>query len=216
MKDIRKNRYVRYLAYKYREIRGHFSYRIGKNNTIVNNGVKLSTKSQIIGDNNHVVIEDGALVKNTLIHITGSNNRIVLKEGSYVSKAELWIEDNNCEIIIGKRTFIGPAHIAAAENNSKVIIGDDCMIGLRVQIRTSDSHSILSDGKRVNYADPISIGNHVWICPESKIMKGVHLSDDTIVSTGTVVTRDFGPNVLLGGVPAKVIKENVNWDEKRL
>ena len=47
-------------------------------------------------------------------------------------------------------------------------------------------------------------------------MKGVQLHNNTIVASGSIVTKSFQPNILLGGNPAKVLKENVNWDFRRL
>ena len=91
------------------------------------------------------------------------------------------------------------------------------MISSYVQVRTGDSHSITDmQGNRINPAADVNIGNHCWLGEGCHIMKGVTLERDTIVSTGAIVTKSAGPNVLLGGVPAKVIKENVNWDENRI
>lgn len=48
------------------------------------------------------------------------------------------------------------------------------------------------------------------------MLKGVSIGCDSVVSTGAVVTKSFGRNVLVGGVPAKVLKEDIEWSEKRL
>jgi acetyltransferase-like isoleucine patch superfamily enzyme len=60
--------------------------------------------------------------------------------------------------------------------------------------------------------EPIKIGNHVWIGMNSTILKGVTLGDNSIVAAGSVVTKSFPNNVLIAGVPAKIIKENINWN----
>ena len=55
----------------------------------------------------------------------------------------------------------------------------------------------------------------VWLGEGCKVLKGVTLKDDTIVSTGSIVTKSFEGNVLIGGVPAKILKEGVSWSHSR-
>lgn len=59
---------------------------------------------------------------------------------------------------------------------------------------------------------PIQIGNHVWIGARAIILKGVTIGDGVVVAAGAVVTKDVPPNTLVGGVPAKIIKENISWE----
>jgi acetyltransferase-like isoleucine patch superfamily enzyme len=143
---------------------------------------------------------------------------IVSSYGAYLSGVELYIEDNNCTIEIGANTYIGHhSHLACTEDGSTLKIGSMCMLSSYVQIRTGDSHSILDkDGSRINPAASVTIDDHCWLGEGCKVMKGVTLGSDTVVSSGAIVTKSFGSNVLLGGIPAKVLKENINWDEKRL
>jgi acetyltransferase-like isoleucine patch superfamily enzyme len=86
-------------------------------------------------------------------------------------------------------------------------IGDDCGIGDNVTIADSDHHSI--DGN--NPTAPIVIGNHVWIASNAMICKGVTIGDGAVVAAGAVVRNDVPPHCLVGGVPARVLKENVEW-----
>jgi acetyltransferase-like isoleucine patch superfamily enzyme len=59
---------------------------------------------------------------------------------------------------------------------------------------------------------PVHIGNHVWIGMNVMILKGVTIGDGAIIAAGSVVNRDVPERCLAGGVPAKVIKENVQWE----
>lgn len=90
-----------------------------------------------------------------------------------------------------------------------ITIGDGAVISKGVNIRDSDSHTI--DGKADQVSQPISIGNRVWIGLNATILKGVTIGDGAVIAAGAVVNRDVPPNCLVGGVPAKIIKQNVSW-----
>ena len=216
---IKEIGFVRKLVYMCRNIKNRYSYVNGSNNRISNRGQKVNSKVQITGDGNRIIIEKGALLLNSRIRINGNNNIVLLKEGSYISGAELWVEDNACEITIGRKTFIGHhSHLACTENQSKLLIGDKGMISSYVQIRTGDSHSILdAEGNRINHAQSVIIGDHVWIGEGARVLKGVTLQSDTVIATGSIVTKSYDKkNVLLAGIPAKIIKENITWQSERL
>lgn len=212
--NLREIGILRKAYYIWRNIQNRNSYKHGKHNIIdCKGGQKVNSRIQITGNGNKVVMEKGALLLNSLIKISGNNNRVVLKANSYVSGAELWVENNNCELSIGERTFVGHhSHLACTEDGSKLHVGCDGMISSYVQVRTGDSHSIVDmEGNRINKAQSVFIGNHCWLGEGSKVLKGVKLEGDDVVSTGAIVTKSFGRNVLIGGVPARVIKEGVNW-----
>lgn len=216
--QLKNIRFLRTLALYYRCWMKHHSYNRGVNNKFINRGSQVATRIQFQGSNNQIVIEWAGAISDSLIRIQGNNNRVIIHEGAYISGAELWVEDNYCTIEIGNKTFIGQhSHLACTEDGSTILIGDNCMISSYVQIRTGDSHSITDlDGKRINPASSVIIGNHCWIGEGVKVLKGVSLNNDTVVSTGAIVTRSFGPNVLLGGIPAKVLKDQISWNEKRI
>jgi maltose O-acetyltransferase len=62
---------------------------------------------------------------------------------------------------------------------------------------------------------PISIGHHAWIGIRATILGGVTIGEGAVVMAGAVVTRDVPPYAVVGGVPAKVIRErtprNLNY-----
>lgn len=92
---------------------------------------------------------------------------------------------------------------------STIEIGKGCAIGRDVVIRSYDGHTIIKGG--YNVSEPIKIGNHVWIGQGAQILKGVTIGDGAIIAAGAVVTKDVAPHTAVGGVPAKILKENVNW-----
>lgn len=88
-----------------------------------------------------------------------------------------------------------------------VTIGKNRMVGPRVSMFTA-GHP-LDAGERVSgldFGSPITIGDNVWIGGNAVINPGVKIGDNVVISSGAVVTRAFPNNVLIAGVPAKVIR----------
>lgn len=169
------------------------------------------------GNNNRIIIEGVCRLKNCRFIINGDNNIINIKS-SVATGVEFYIEDdNNCLIVNDNTSFCGKAHIALIEGTC-VEFGRNCLLSSDIVVRTGDSHSVLDlCGNRTNQSENVSIGDHVWIGNKVIITKGVTIPKDCIIGTGSVVTRKFSRDgVVIAGNPAKVVKENVNWDTKRI
>lgn len=217
--SLRDSTILRKAVYLWRNWRNKHSYTSGIDNKVVNHGgVKVGSRIQIVGKGNRLTLEKGSMLLNSLVRITGNNNEVVLKANCYISGAELWVEDNGCVIEIGESTYVGHhSHLACTGDGCRLIVGANGMISSYVQIRTGDSHSILNlEGARINPEQHVTIGEHCWIGEGAKVLKGVTLEGDNIVATGAIVTQSFGENLLIGGIPAGVLKENVTWDSRRI
>jgi len=214
---IRSIQWLRKLAVCYKNFMSSRSFVMGGGNKLIVNGVRAKTKICITGNNNMVKLNKGGLMNKSKVWIYGNNNQLLIEEGAYIDAATLYIEGNNCIFSIGQKTYVGPSHLAVSEDGSQLYIGSDCMFSSNVQIRTGDSHSILDEnGNRINPAASVVISNHVWLGEGCKVLKGVTIGENSIVATGAIVTKSFPNNVLIGGTPAKVLKENVNWNSKRI
>jgi acetyltransferase-like isoleucine patch superfamily enzyme len=122
-------------------------------------------------------------------------------------------------LTIGENSTFEDVHFALTESGSRIDIGQDCMFANDIDVRTGDSHSILSQesGKRINYAENVIIGNHVWIAAHSIILKGARIAENSIVGTGSVVTRKFDkPGIIIAGNPAIQLKDGVTWSRERV
>ena len=180
----------------------------------------INCKVDIVGSNNQITIADYCTFNNVTFFIRGDNNRIHISEGvKFTYGGSLHIEDEHCLIRIGELTTFENTHIAVTESGSQVLIGKDCMFAYDIDIRTGDSHSIIDTrtNRRSNYAQSIAIADHVWVGPHSSILKGVEIQTNCVVATRSVVTKSFPQDgVVIGGSPARVLKENVTWDRRRI
>ena len=81
------------------------------------------------------------------------------------------------------------------------------------ELLDSDNHKVIHQNKpEARNHGPIKIGNHVWVAAFSHILKNSTIPDGSIVAYHSVVTRQFeGEKLLLGGFPAKVIEEQIEW-----
>lgn len=90
----------------------------------------------------------------------------------------------------------------------EIHIGDNCMLAPGVQIYTA-THPLdpveRNSGKE--YAKPVIIGDNVWIGGHAIINPGVTIGDNVVIASGAVVTKDVPNNVVVGGNPARIIKE---------
>lgn len=99
----------------------------------------------------------------------------------------------------------GMAPFCYFDGRNGIIIGENTWIGPRVSL-LSMNHDLQDYTKYVE-SEPITIGKNCWIGAGVIVTAGVTLGDHTVAAAGAVVTKSFSGNVLIAGVPAKVIRE---------
>ena len=89
-----------------------------------------------------------------------------------------------------------------------ITIGDDVQIGPNVQLLTA-THPLEPQPRRDKWeaAEPITIGDNVWLGGGVIVCPGVTIGADTVVGAGSVVTRDLPAGVVAVGSPARVLRE---------
>ena len=106
-------------------------------------------------------------------------------------------------IFIGKNVFINcGCHF---QDQGGIYIGGGTLIGSQTVLATIN-HGKRPQKRGDNYPAPIRIGRNVWIGSHATILPGVTIGDHAIVAAGAVVTKDVPADMIVGGVPAKVIK----------
>ncbi|MGE3267417.1 MAG: DapH/DapD/GlmU-related protein [Chloroflexota bacterium] len=146
-----------------------------------------------------VTVRGRPYVTNHGIMILGDRIRLV----STVATMELaTLPEGRLEI--GNNVFINFGTSIVASR--LVSIGNDCLIGTHVMIMDTDFHRV-EDKAWDTTGSPVIIEDRVWLGNRSIILKGVRVGHDAVVAAGSVVTRDVPPRTVVGGSPARVIRE---------
>jgi acetyltransferase-like isoleucine patch superfamily enzyme len=96
-----------------------------------------------------------------------------------------------------------------------IAIGERCIIGGGTVLTASDMHSIfdLETGARVNPARDVTVEDDVWLGREVVLLKGAHVGTGSVVGWRAVVTGAIPPHCVAAGIPARVVRKNVRWQE---
>ncbi len=191
----------------------------GRGNLFQAEGTTLTNvELDIIGNDNRIILGQGGIFHNVRFRLRGDGHYIEFGPNCRITRgAILWFEDDHCTLQVGQGTSMVEVHIAVTEPGSKVLIGEDCMFANDIDIRSGDSHSIVdaASGERLNFAEDVVIGNHVWIAPHVVVLKGVQIGDHSVVATGSIVTKSCPPNSLIAGNPARVVRTGISWKRER-
>ena len=107
-------------------------------------------------------------------------------------------------IEVGEDVFINAC--CHFQDHGGVRIGDGCQIGHNVVFATLN-HFLEPEKRKMTYSAPIVLGKNVWVGSNATILQGVTIGDNAVIGAGAVVTKDVPANVVVGGVPAKIIKK---------
>lgn len=191
----------------------------GRANTIKYDKTYLKhCRININGNNNEIIFMGTGVLNDCNIYVNGNNNRILINDKVCGYHVTFTIEDSENEIVIGHKTlFCGEIEFACIEGK-KIQVGNDCLFSKGIRISTGDSHVIYDmDGNRVNEAADVTIGNSVWMGQNVDVLKGSLIKENSVVGVGSVVTRKFeDTNVVIAGIPAKIVKKNIYWEHSRV
>ena len=129
----------------------------------------------------------------------------------------VWIEpDFRCEfgknITIEDDVYINFGCIIL--DCAEVTIGSHTLLGPNVGLYAANHSTDATE--RINggcYGRPIHIGKNTWLGGDVKVVPGVTIGDNTIIGTGSIVTKDIPSNVIAVGNPCKVIREITDKDK---
>ncbi|MEZ9176615.1 acetyltransferase [Vibrio kanaloae] len=126
--------------------------------------------------------------------------------GSFENKKKFLVIGERCQL----NDFV---HITATNN---VIIGNDVLIASKVYISDTNHGSYSGEyqslpsetvANRPLFSGSVVIGDNTWICEGVSILNNVTLGKNVIVAANSVVTSSFPDDVIIAGIPAKIIKK---------
>lgn len=182
-----------------------------KSQIIIGRGTALNLQkgSQIVVTKGRLYLGyDFTLPQKTVLDIY-HNGRLVIDGVVRINRGTKVLIGENAILKIGHNTYINEhSRIQCRED---IEIGKGCAIAWNVNILDTDEHVAVINGKKSTNGK-VTIGNRVWIGCNVIILKGTVLGDGSIIAAGSVVTKDVPQATLIGGNPAKIIREGIEWE----
>lgn len=126
-------------------------------------------------------------------------------------------------VFIGENGFCEFGNMSSMASNAKliclekVVLGDYARFGSESQIIDTNFHDLIDTqtGEKLQKSAPVFVGNYNFISNRVSIMKGTQTPDFCTIASNSLCTKDYknlGENILIGGVPAKLIRNNISRD----
>lgn len=113
----------------------------------------------------------------------------------------LYNSDIPSSVVIGKGTLFGHSGIGVVIHQNAVI-GENCMIGQGITI----------GGRSKNPVVPV-IGDKVYIAAGARVLGPIKIGNHVIIAPNAVVIKDVPDHCIVGGIPAKILKEGINYED---
>ena len=154
-----------------------------------------STKKLLVQMNN---ADDPAKIRNLLSQITGSaiDESVAVFTPLYINYGK--------NTKIGKNVFINFDCVFL--DLGGITIEDNVLIAPKVSL-LSEGHPVSPQNRQSHVPGHIHIKKNAWIGAGATILPGVTIGENAIVAAGAVVSKDVPANTIVGGIPAKIIKE---------
>lgn len=149
--------------------------------------------------------------ENSIIEIRGNGKLIFNGSVNIAEGIKLYCDGG--KIIIGNKSYIGSN--TTFQCHKLISIGNEFLGGWNISIRDTDGHAIVCNGAESKMDDCIYINDKVWVAAECRILKGTVISKGSIIGCNSVICglKVIDSNSLIAGIPAHVIKNNVEWIE---
>lgn len=112
---------------------------------------------------------------------------------------------------MGTRSYINDCSTVTCFEHIK--IGAGCSISWYTNILDTNVHELVISGRPRPRSAAVSIGDHVWVGTGATILAGTSIGDHAVVAAGSVVTADVPAGTLVGGNPARIIADDVTWNQ---
>ena len=148
---------------------------------------------------------------NTLVRVRG---RLEAAGGVSIGIGNRWDIGPDAVVRLGEAVHFSPQSLVIATEG--ITIGAGSEISWNSQLMDSDFHDIGYGAEPQPQSAPIVLGERVLVGSGASILRGTTIADGCVVAAGSVVRGVFDkPACVIAGVPARVVRENVTWDENR-
>lgn len=173
-----------------------------------NKSIFILDKSAVVELNGNLILNANCIKNNGRSTILRLDKNTKLKTNSnfsiYYGGDIIVFEDGKLEL--GSGFMNSNCKIRCKES---IKIGNNVAISHDVTIMDSDFHNVDYEGYEMT--KPIVIGDDVWIGSKAMILKGVNVGNGSMIAAGSVVTKDVPAHSIVAGVPAKAIREDIEW-----
>jgi acetyltransferase-like isoleucine patch superfamily enzyme len=172
---------------------------------------------ELSGSGHTLILGPGARLWDVTLRLVGEKHTCIIGSGARLRGGHFLIEDHSGRLEIGANTTLITPMVVCSEGGA-IRVGSDCLVAYGLDLRNSDGHSVLDAAtrRRVNPPADTTIADHVWLGNNCQVLKGVTVGTHSIAAARSVITKNVPPHTLVAGVPAKVIREGVDWDHRRL
>ena len=177
-----------------------------RSKVFLGSGVKISNKKNIQFGNS-------CTIEKHVDFDTYSSSKIILgnsvKIGAYSTiSITSHMSKYGKGLVLGNNSSIGEYSYLGSSGG--IEIGDDVIMGQYISFH-SENHNFSDKNKLIREqgvsSNGIIIGNDVWVGAKVTFLDGAEINNHSVVASGSVVKGSFPPNVVIGGIPAKIIKE---------
>ncbi|WP_430884116.1 acyltransferase [Fusibacter sp. JL216-2] len=185
---------IRVILNRLKNFHKRIKYKILNRKHMIRNNVSFNQKTVLSGKGT-VILND----KVSIGYKLGGNYHGCV--------SEFQARYSESKITVDKNTAFNNSNFILAAN--KIEIGSNCNIGANVTMMDFEAHGTHPDARsQVGELGEIIIGNNVWIGNNVIILKNVHIGDNSIIAAGSVVLKgNYPTNTIIGGNPAKVVKQ---------
>jgi len=183
-------------------------------------GANIDLRGYVNGSGNRIVVRGTSSVSSIHLFVNGNNNRVFIDAESEIKGLGMCIGNHipahEASVEIGPEfTIEAGGRFFLYNSGNRLKIGRECMFSSSITLRCGESPHLIFDrdtGAYLDISDGVTIGDHCWVGEGVYITKSVSIGDDCVVGAHSVVTRRFSEDhVALGGNPARVVRENVQW-----
>ena len=153
---------------------------------------------EVIAEMNSSGYRDAAAMRALFSRLTG----VPVDESLWLMQP--FYTDFGKNIRVGRNVFIN--HACEFMDRGGITIGDEVLIGPKVNLVTIN-HPLDPARRRSTYCAPIEIKKGAWLGASVSVMPGVTIGEYAVVAAHAVVTRDVPAHTVVGGIPARVIRD---------